>query len=291
VLAYFTKGLAAFLGPLIVLFYCIFSGNSRLLVKREFIRGLILAILTIVAWHFLQYLLTGPQALGGLRFHFTRAIKMLDGHTGGPNFYQKVIFNKNKPWAVLIYASIPYLLWMAVKRRDKRAVLIFSWVVTTYAVYAFMKTKLNWYIMPAYPALAISSALFLEKFLKKRAYYLSLAVILLGMLIQMPFSWAFKLDDTPDIKVVAAYAKELQRAGNSVYMIGGNDSELFYYDFAMQFDRDSYRSLIRQGKKSIYCIIVPDMLKEKMKEYNFDYQPVYETKRTSLYKLIFKDIR
>jgi len=154
-----------------------------------------------------------------------------------------------------------------------------------------MKTKLSWYILPIYPALAISASIFLDSIFKGKIYYFILAVILSGMLIQVPFSWAFKLDDTPDIKIVADYAGKIHDAGNEIYMIGGNDSERFYCGFAKILDKNVYNSLVEQGKKSIYCIILPDLFKEKKAEYNFDYVPIYESKRTSLHRLTFKDVK
>lgn len=290
-LAYLTKGFAGFLGPIIIAFYSIFTKNIRLIFKRQFVAGAALAFLIIFLLHLMQSLSVGPVALKEyFSFHiYKRATSVLENHGGGINFYQKAIFNKNIPWSVMIYASFFYLAWSSFKYKNKDTIFLSSWIIVTYLLYTLVRTKLHWYIMPIYPALALSSAIFVRRFLKGKALYFSLAVILLCMLIQVPLSRSFNLDFTPDVKKVSVLSKKLHEEGNDIYFIGGNDSEIFYCSFAKTLDKIAYQSLIAQGKKEIYCIILPDILKEKKEEYNFDYIPIYESKRSSLYKIIFRD--
>src|SRR3989338_2053302 len=180
--SYLMKGFAAFLPLLIIITYAALSKNIRLVLKRQFLLGTALAFSVIFIWHLAQFLLAGPVALKGyFGFHiFQRATSVLESHGGGINFYQKAIFNKNIPWSVMIYASLLYVVWRSFKYKDKNAILILSWVIAAYLLYTLVRTKLNWYIMPIYPAMALSSAFFLNRFLKNKVLYLCLAVILLG---------------------------------------------------------------------------------------------------------------
>ena len=221
--AYFTKGFAAIAGPAVIFAYCLFSGNLKLLIKREFILGISISILAIFLWHLIQYIYVGAEAVNDyLGFYILkRAMTTLDGHTGGMNFYQKVIFNKNKPWGVLFYPSAVYMIWLIIRSRDRRAILTISWIAAVYTVCAIVQTKLPWYIMPAYPAIVISSAIFLERFFRKKAFYFILSIILLGMLIQVPVSWAFKLDFNAKAKAAALHLEKLPYR---------DDGSMFYYD-------------------------------------------------------------
>lgn len=286
-LAYLTKGFAAFLGPIIIFFYCVFSGQLRLIIKPQFITGMIVSFLIIIGWHLIQYVLAGPAALNNyFGFHvFKRTVTTLEGHAGGPNFYQKVIFNKNKPWSVAAYASLAYLSWLVIKDKDRRAVLILSWITCTFMLYTVVKTKLNWYIVPIYPALAVSSAIFIERLFRGRIVIGVIFLILTGMLVQVPVSWAFKLDFNPDVKAAGIYAKKLWENGADIYMTGEDDSGLFYIDFARELNKNTYRSLAAEKNKDIYCAASPSIIKEKAGEYGLHYQPVYESRRISLYKL------
>ena len=289
--SYLIKGFAAFLPLLIIVTYAILSNNIRFVLKRQFVFGTALAFSVIFIWHLVQFLLAGPVALKGyFAFHiFQRATSALEGHKGGLDYYIRVIFKKNMPWSIMIFTSVFYAAYKCFKDKDKRLVFLLSWAFVTYFLYGAVRTKLHWYIMPIYPALALLSAFLLEGFLRKKFLYAALIIVLTGMLVQVQLSWAFKLDYTPDIKKVSTLGMELYKNGNDIYMISGNDSEIFYYGFAKELDKSVYHSLISQGKKEIYCIILPGMFKQKKEEYNFDYVPIYESKRTSFYKITFKN--
>lgn len=289
-MAYLMKGFASFLGPFIILVFVVFSGKWKILFKREFITGVLLSLSIILLWHLIQYYVAGPEAARDyFAFHiFERATQSVQYHTGGINFYQKAIFNKNKPWPILLYISVFYILWQAIKFKDKRAILICCWIGATYVLYTAVRTKLHWYIVPIYPALALSSAMFLERFFKNKAFKFALIIILIGMLIQVPISWAFKLDYTPEVKKVANYAKKLQPEEKNIYIIGMSYSEMFYCDFAQPLEKGLYNSIIARGEQEAYCIILPEYLEEASVKYNFGYQPIYESDRLSLYKIKFK---
>ncbi|MFH0732492.1 MAG: glycosyltransferase family 39 protein [Candidatus Omnitrophota bacterium] len=289
-LAYLMKGFAAFLGPIIIFLYCIVSGNWRYLFKKHFIAGILVGFAIIFGWHLLQYIYIGPQAIKeyfGLHI-FQRAAHGIQEHTGGLNFYQKAIFNKNKPWSILMYLSVFYVLWQAIRHKDKKALLLCCWITATYVLYTAVKTKLHWYIMPIYPALALSSALFVERFFKGMAFRILLAVILIGMVIQVPISWAFKLDFNPEVKEVSGYARKLHLKGEKVYLYGISYCETFYCDFAEILSRQSYDRIVNEGIHDAYCVMQPRFLEETSLTYNFDYAPISVSDRIALYKIKFK---
>jgi 4-amino-4-deoxy-L-arabinose transferase-like glycosyltransferase len=241
--AYLVKGMAAISGPIVIILYCALSGNARALIKREFVAGILVSLLLITGWHAVQYMYCGPASINNyVGFHlFKRATQSLEGHTGGVNFYQKVIFNKNKPWGVLYYASLIYMLLLAfkyeastriatcchceepkaTKQSQGLAILLISWIVVVFTICTVVRTKLHWYIMPVYPALAMASGIFLERIFKNRAFQAVLAVTLSGMLLQVPLSWAFKLDYNPKAKASALVMKKLPYE---------DDGTTFYYE-------------------------------------------------------------
>lgn len=221
--AYLTKGIAAISGPLIIIVYCLLSGNTKLLTKRQFVSGILLSVVCIFAWHIFQYILTGPAAVNNyFGFHiFKRATTSLEGHTGGLNFYQKVIFNKNKPWGIIFYGSLVYMFWMALRHKDKRAILTVSWVAVTFIICTAVRTKLHWYIIPIYPALCIASAIALERFFNGKKFAILTILILLSMFIQVPVSWAFKLDINPRAKNAALNSEKISYE---------DDGTIFYFD-------------------------------------------------------------
>jgi 4-amino-4-deoxy-L-arabinose transferase-like glycosyltransferase len=230
-LAYFTKGFAAFLGLFIVSGYALLTGKHKLIISRNFIMGIVVSVSAVIIWYTAQYLAFGmEQVKSYFDFHILqRASRAIEGHMGGINFYQKAIFNKNKPWCVILFLSFAYMLFRAIKKREKAAILLSVWAAASYILYSLVKTKLHWYIMPVYPALALSSGIFIVKFLKNRAFYLAVAVILIAMILQIPYSWAFRIDFSPDEKAAALFLKSLPK-DKKVYMFGEYDNnDLFYF--------------------------------------------------------------
>lgn len=221
--AYLAKGMATISGPVVILLYCLLSANMKLLVRREFIAGIALSVILIFAWHLIQYVYGGQESINSyFGFHiFKRAATSVEGHTGGLNFYQKVIFNKNKPWGIIYYPAFGYAVWLAARHKDKRAILLTAWTVSVFTICTIVKTKLHWYIVPIYPALAAISAIFLDRFLKKRIFYSAVALILFAMIIQAPVSWAFKLDLNAKAKDAALHSARLPYEDNGT---------IFYYE-------------------------------------------------------------
>lgn len=291
--AYLTKGMAAFLGLGIICVYGLFSARLNYLFKREFVLGVCLSGLVVFFWHFLQYLMAGPDALSNyFGYHiYQRALQGIEGHRGGLNFYQKAIFNKNMPWGIVLYLSFLYTLWLAFRRKENKAILLCCWVLLTYILYSAIKTKLHWYIIPIYPGLAFACGIFLERLFRNRAFNIAIIVVLVAIILETRFSWAFNLDLNPEVKKVSAYARGLSLKGYPVYMVGIADTEIFYCDFARILDEGSYRVILEQKQpQEAFCIIVPEYLKDASLKYNFNYQPLFESSRISLYKIRFKGI-
>lgn len=287
VFAYLTKGLAAFLGPAIIFLYCFLSGNIRALVKKEFIIGIMFAVLAIGLWHLIQYLLLGQEGLRGVIYHFKRTVAVVDGHTGGPNFYQKAIFNKNKPWSVLIYVSLAYLIWLVFTKKDKKAVLLSCWIAGTYIIYALIKTKLHWYIMPIYPALAVASALLIERFFKNKAFALFVALLIAGMIIQVPVSWAFKMDMNADLKKAAQYSRILRANGALIYYRIYDDSEQFYLGpVAESLPDNDIHKLKTDFSVDTYCILKAEDAGKASGGNNFKLEPVEQYGKVVIAKFI-----
>jgi hypothetical protein len=84
--------------------------------------------------------------------------------------------------------------------------------------------------MPAYPAFAMSSGIFLERFLKGKALIACVLIVLTGMIIQVPFSWAFRLDLNPNVKACALQSKQLDYEDNGT---------IFYYYTAARDRKDT----------------------------------------------------
>jgi hypothetical protein len=124
---------------------------------KTFGLGLLGFLLVVMPWHLAMYHLFGERFLAeyvGLHV-LARATGQIEGHTSHWWYYFRVLLATAAPFAVVYPAAI-YDLW---RRMELRAWVIFSLVVIIF--FTLVQTRLPHYIAPAYPALAVITAVFL----------------------------------------------------------------------------------------------------------------------------------
>ena len=119
--------------------------------------GLLLFLLIVLPWHLYLFHLFGNQFLSEyLGLHvLTRATHQIEGHATRWWYYFAVLLASAAPFAVLYPAAIVDS-W---RRMELRAWAIFSVVVLIF--FTLVQTRLPHYIAPAYPALALLTAVYL----------------------------------------------------------------------------------------------------------------------------------
>jgi len=274
-LAYFAKGFASCLGIFVIFAYSILAKKIGCVFNRRFIIGVSVSLFFILLWYFVQYKTAGIGQIDKyFGFHiFTRATQAIEGHVGGINFYQKAIFNKNKPWSVLLFISAAYVLFRAIRYRERPSLLLSCWIVTSYVLFSLVKTKLHWYIIPIYPALALTAGIAVVKFVKGKLFYTTIAVFLIIMCLQIPFSKVFKLDFSPNVKAASIRVRELHDNGLRVYFYGGYDNkDLFYFnDITVFLPRKDKAFIVQKSDKPIYFITRQESIQDIQKRYGQDF--------------------
>ncbi|TRO46153.1 phospholipid carrier-dependent glycosyltransferase, partial [Candidatus Bathyarchaeota archaeon] len=157
-LAFMTKQVVAFLIPLIVFAY--FSATKRgirFLLKKRFALFWLLGILIIAPWMVYMTFRFGPDfwdsffVISGIM----RASTPIEGHVGGYLFYfNYLVKNENLFWIVLLPFSAGFCLFNAIFKRLKEDTLVLAWMSVVLLPFTMIQTKLEWYILPAYPAFA-----------------------------------------------------------------------------------------------------------------------------------------
>jgi 4-amino-4-deoxy-L-arabinose transferase-like glycosyltransferase len=160
--ALMTKGAAAIVLPLTAV---ALAATRRWRSNRlclSFWLGLALFLLLVLPWHIAMYRLfptTFRNEYLGLHV-IARATHQIEGHATHWWFYLKVLLVSAPPF-VLLY---PIAIAHALRRRELRAWAIFALVVI--AFYTAVQTRLPQYIVPAYPALTLLTAIYLADRLK-----------------------------------------------------------------------------------------------------------------------------
>jgi 4-amino-4-deoxy-L-arabinose transferase-like glycosyltransferase len=192
-LALMTKQIQALLIPLIIFAYLVLTKRSlRFLFTKPFKLFLGVGLLVFSPWLIYMTLRFGADFWQSF-FVFSgimRASTPIEGHVGGYLFYfSYLVNNENLFWVILLPFSAGLCAFNAVIKRLKEDTLILAWMSIVLVVFTLIQTKLEWYILPAFPAFAIAISSFLYQLLKKIPLAIRLLLSKVLEVVEIAKSW------------------------------------------------------------------------------------------------------
>jgi 4-amino-4-deoxy-L-arabinose transferase-like glycosyltransferase len=146
--------------------------------------GLVLGAFLVLPWYALEWQRHGMTFVQAhLGQHVVgRALSTMDANQGPPWFYLAHVAALDHPW---LFAFVPTGLWAWKCRQEPLVRLALCWSVGVLGAFSLAATKLPWYVVPAYPALAllIGGALDQLTAAPRTARLLGGAWALLGLLV------------------------------------------------------------------------------------------------------------
>jgi 4-amino-4-deoxy-L-arabinose transferase-like glycosyltransferase len=166
-MAVLSKGpVAPALCGLAILAYLAVTGEWKLLLKLELPRGIIIALIVCLPWHFAIFLRDGMAWLSEyVQQHLLgRAFRGIEGDKGSFDYYIELIGVGMWPWGCLIPPAVAQLARDSRlrTREGKLRLLMAAWAILAYAFFSFVQTKYHHYILPAVPGLAVLIAFWLD---------------------------------------------------------------------------------------------------------------------------------
>ncbi len=206
--------------------------------------GLVMIIgATLIAgpWHILQYIRHGSDFLDDYFFEHVlkRGVDGL-GHIQPPLWYLTVIKTSFRLWLAPLLAGIVCLPFID-KNRRKEYLLLMLVIVYLFSFFTYSRDKLQWYIMPMYPFLALIAGRFSERFLYwanniiKNEFSLDHKVVrfvaLIGIFVLSVFTLAWNVDKIyyPDANRDKAALIEIH---NDIYPVEDHPDKKLYYNTA-----------------------------------------------------------
>lgn len=156
-----TKGiLGVLLGAIAFVF--LFWDTPRLLTSFYLWIGLIIGSIPVALWYALQLLKYGQFFITNSLFSqsFERIWTPVENHTGPGWYYLLEILESSWPWLLFLPQSFQ-LAWE--NRNLGWAKLILVWSSIYLLAISAMMTKLPWYVLPVYPALALAGGAYLAE--------------------------------------------------------------------------------------------------------------------------------
>ncbi|MGK7918011.1 MAG: ArnT family glycosyltransferase [Prochloraceae cyanobacterium] len=149
-----TKGIVGLLVGAIALLFLVWD-TPRLVTSAYLWLGILLGSMPAIAWYFAQYLhyseaFVSTNIVGQ---SLQRIYASVEGHHGPVWYYLLEILKYSWPWLVFCLSGLK----LARENRNWGwAKLILVWSGVYLAAVSIMSTKLPWYILPIYPALALA---------------------------------------------------------------------------------------------------------------------------------------
>ena len=188
--AILTKGPAGLVIPAgVVFFLLIFKGQFKRYIVH-LILGCILATAIAAIW----FLLAGEAYIREFILHqnFTRYTNAFD-HAEKPWYYFHKLFVNFIPWSFIL----PFALFGAFKRRY---ILPLVWFIVIFLFFEFSQSKRAIYLLPAYPALALITGLYLRdswESLVSKGWTNVLLKVFAGVLIGLPVAAIIAMNVLP----------------------------------------------------------------------------------------------
>jgi 4-amino-4-deoxy-L-arabinose transferase-like glycosyltransferase len=174
------KGPAAVVALAAAALFAVFDLRGRV---KTVAFGTALALLIATPWH-LHQIVTHGRAFTDYYFGYSileRVSRPLQGHGARHWYYLVRIFTGTaNPWHWVGAFALVAFTGRAIARRFRRPEdLVVLWFWVPLAMFTVARTKLMWYVMPVYPALAIVTAAWLVELTAERSWGRG-AVILLA---------------------------------------------------------------------------------------------------------------
>lgn len=156
-----TKGILAFLLGAIALIFLIWD-TPRLLTSRYLWFGIVLGVAPAALWYGAQWQHYGQLFIDAhlLNQSFNRVWQTVGSNTGSVWYYGLEILKYFLPWLLFLPLGVRFA-WE--NRSLSWAKLALLWSGSYLVVISLMQTKLPWYVLPIYPALALLVAAQLDR--------------------------------------------------------------------------------------------------------------------------------
>ncbi|WP_310549751.1 ArnT family glycosyltransferase [Paenibacillus glufosinatiresistens] len=237
-LAFLTKSWHAGILLVIAGLYTVFTRRYREMKPRHLAGFGLAASLPVLLWLALRYPHDGFRFVREMiRYDLlARSSTAIEQHANGPTYYLHILKLYHLEWSAALLALAVGTAFVMLLRRNRDILPLDSdmlglilWIAVPLLLFSAVSTKIRWYIMPVYPALALATAVLLAALLRNvrrregRAA-LAGAFVLLFLLMESGAVRTASSPDAPDAGPEQALLRKLP-AGDSL-----REYTLYYYD-------------------------------------------------------------
>ncbi len=172
-------------------------------------------------WHLALVIMDGRAFLDGyLGYNVVQRASSSVLYETGPTFYLEVLWKKEGPIILLALAGLVYATVRAVRHRFPVNALLALWPALVLLVFSLASTRLDYYLLPAYPAIALLMCAPLD-LLPERGLGAAIGFVLVFASGSIHLPQRFRSLD---------YSGELRGLAEQARAAGGPDDPLFVVD-------------------------------------------------------------
>ena len=262
------KSIAGFFPYFIVFAFFLLALPRSVWWRKELALGLLISALIILPWHLGQLLIWGRVFFNSYMVQLTLGyVTGAEGHLRDSLFYVRSLVRGFPSWYPLIAIAFAYAIYRSVRFRDRARILLVLAAVIPFTLYSASRSRIGWYIIPIYPALAILTAQLPVEIARsirlfgragKAVGFLLVAALWLVSMPGVPSVGDFN----PDVKAVVSYSNFVLRPDDKLisYWPGSywiRPSAAFYTDKYLAFvsERDMLLEMLQTDD---YYILTDD---------------------------------
>lgn len=159
-------------------------------------------LLVVLPWHLLMYFIHGRTFVDEYFFyHIFSRTKGIEGHNQPWFWYFIVIQHWARYWYLAFLGAIYFLAGLIIRdglKNHTKRFFLFLWFFLTFIIFSVSESKIEWYIVPIYPAMVLLIGSFLSPVFKfwgsKRNWALAALVIFFTLSVRQS-SYLWKVGD------------------------------------------------------------------------------------------------
>jgi 4-amino-4-deoxy-L-arabinose transferase-like glycosyltransferase len=140
--------------------FCLVTGLWKRLTFRQYLLAFVCAVLPIAIWMTIRYFqVSGPEFLKQMVYYdlLTRSSHPIEGHLTNPFHYINVMFSADPAWTVMALVVLPlYFYWNRFSFPPSLVLGAGLAVLIPFGLFSMARTRIDWYIDPIFPPLAIA---------------------------------------------------------------------------------------------------------------------------------------
>lgn len=230
-LAFLTKGPGAMIAPMVIVSYALLSSNKKKLLDPFLVFGALLSSIIIIYWHIAVFASYGQAFVQDylVKHLVSRTTTAVEGHTGNLFTYLSVIPNKGRPWSMAGLVLLPLMLLRVILKKEKQHILPVLWSAIVIFIFSLVQTKIHWYILPVYPALAIITGPVFERIFRRYAIPAASMLAIFSFVYLSADKGIFNLDYSPKIKETFLNIRNDTPRDKTLFLYDISDPGLQFY--------------------------------------------------------------